>query len=65
MIKVNKLRSEARQCVRVADRTADNKIAAALLAYACELEQRARQIDNAKVRYRKSSSPPEQDVAHG
>jgi hypothetical protein len=64
MIKANKLRDEARRCVRVADRTADNKIAAALLAYACGLEQRARQIENAKVPYRRRSSR-EQDVARG
>ena len=45
---IKKLREEARQCVRVADRTADNKVAAALLAYACQLEQRARLIESAK-----------------
>ena len=65
MPKINKLRNEARRCVRVADRTADNKIAAALLAYACDLEQRARQIENAKLPYRRSSSSREQDVARG
>ena len=48
MKRVKKLREEARQCVRVADRTADNKVAAALLAYACELEQRARLVESAK-----------------
>jgi len=36
MKRVKKLREEARQCVRVADRMADNKVAAALLAYACQ-----------------------------
>jgi hypothetical protein len=46
--KITKLREEARQCVQVADKTADNKVAAALLAYACELEQRARLIESAK-----------------
>ena len=30
------------------DRTADNKVAAALLTYACELKQRAKLIENAK-----------------
>jgi hypothetical protein len=44
----SKLREEAVRCIRVADRTADNKLAAALLAYACELEQRARVIENAR-----------------
>jgi hypothetical protein len=48
MKKMSKLRSEAQHCIRVADRTADNKVAAALLAYACELEQRARLIENSK-----------------
>ena len=43
-----KLHEEAQRCFRVADRTADNKVAAALLAYASELEQRARLIDSAK-----------------
>jgi hypothetical protein len=47
MKRVKKLREEARQCVRVADRTTDNKVAA-LLAYACQLEQRARLIESAK-----------------
>jgi hypothetical protein len=48
MRRVKKLRAEAQRCVRVADRTADHKVAAALLAYACELEQRARLIESAK-----------------
>ena len=45
---LKRLREEAQKCFRVADRTADNKVAAALLAYACELEQRARLIESAK-----------------
>jgi hypothetical protein len=45
--RVNKLREEAQQCIRVADRTVDNKVAAALLAYACELQQRAKLIESA------------------
>jgi hypothetical protein len=44
--RVNKLREEAQQCIRVADRTVDNKVAAALLAYACELQQRAKLIES-------------------
>jgi len=47
--RVKKLREEAQQCFRMADRTADNKVAAALLAYASELEQRARLIEKAKA----------------
>ena len=46
--KTHKLREEARQRVRTADRTIDNKLAAALLTYACELEQRARLIEKHK-----------------
>jgi len=45
---LKKLRKEAQKCFRVADRTADNKVAAALLAYACELEQRARLVESTK-----------------
>jgi hypothetical protein len=45
---IKELRQESQQCIRVADRTADNKVAAALLAYACELEQRSKLIENAK-----------------
>ena len=39
----------------MADRTADNKVAAALLAYACQLEQRARLIESAKKQGRRVS----------
>jgi hypothetical protein len=44
---LKKLREEAQQCFRVADRTVD-KVAAALLAYACQLEQRARLIESTR-----------------
>ena len=54
--KAKKLREEAQKCVRVADRTTDDKLAAALLAYACELEQRARLIESAKKRIRSAVS---------
>jgi hypothetical protein len=47
---IKKLREEAQKCVRVADRTVDDKVAAALLAYACQLEQRARLIESPKRR---------------
>jgi hypothetical protein len=43
-----KLHEEAQQCIQVADRTADDKVAAALLAYASALEQRARLIESAR-----------------
>jgi hypothetical protein len=46
--KAKKLRKEAAKCVQIADRTADDRVAAALLAYACELEQRARLIERAE-----------------
>jgi hypothetical protein len=55
--KQSELHDEARQCFRVADLTADNKVAAALLAYACELEQRARLIEYSKK--------PKHERAHG
>ena len=56
MRRVYKLRDEAQQCYRVADRTADNTVAAALLAYACQLEQRARLIESAKKKSGASSA---------
>jgi hypothetical protein len=56
--KVRKLRDEAQQCVRIADITIDDKVAAALLAYASELEQRARLIENSKKK-------PTTKSAHG
>jgi hypothetical protein len=59
MKRVRKLRDEARRCYRVADLTADNKVASALLAYACELEQRARMIENSKKSIRKGVRVPE------
>jgi hypothetical protein len=57
MKRIKKLREEAQKCVRVADRTADNKVAAALLAYACQLEQRARLIESAKQPRRATLTP--------
>jgi len=54
MNKMSKLRAEAQHCIRVANRTVDNKVAAAILAYACELEQRARVIENSKKPIQKS-----------
>ena len=55
-----KLREEARKCFRAADRTADDKVTAALLAYASELEQRARLTENSKVPNRRSRREPAQ-----
>ncbi len=59
MKRVRKLRDEARQCFRVADITADNRVASALLAYACELEQRARLIETAKKPIRQDVRAPD------
>jgi hypothetical protein len=42
---VDDLRLEAQRCIGIASQSADNKVAAAFLAYACELEQRARLIE--------------------
>ena len=56
MKRVYKLRDEARQCFRVADLTADNTVAAALLAYACELEQRARLMESAKKKKKRTAA---------
>ena len=53
MKKASKLRNEAQRCAQVAESTADDKVAAALLAYACELEQRALLIENSKKPKRK------------
>ena len=47
MKRVHKLRDQARRRFRVADLTADDTVAAALLAYACEPEQGARLIESA------------------
>ena len=54
--RVSKLRKEALACVKVADRTADNKLAAALLAYACELEQRARVMATPRRAHRRNAA---------
>lgn len=54
--RVSKLRKEAMACAKIADRTADNKLAAALLAYACELEQRARVIETTRKPHRRTAA---------
>ena len=63
MKRVLKLRDEARRCFRVADLTADNRVASALLAYACELEQRARLIENSKKPTAKSPPPAQAAIS--
>ena len=57
---LKKLRDEAEKCFLVADRTADNTVAAALLAYACQLEQRARLVENSKKPIRRDVRAPDQ-----
>ncbi len=44
------LREKAEQCLRLGRATTDDKVAAALLAYGCELEARARQIEEPRTR---------------
>ena len=39
------MREEAERCIRLARQTIDDSVASALLAYACELEQRAHLIE--------------------
>jgi len=45
MMTIDDYRNRAEQCRAIASGTGDNRVAAALLAYACELEQRARLIE--------------------
>jgi hypothetical protein len=44
-----KLREEADRCIRLARQTIDNSVAAALFAYACELEQRAQLLEQSST----------------
>ena len=44
------MRDEAERCVRLARQTIDDSVASALLAYACELEQRARLLEDAAAK---------------
>ncbi len=39
------MRAEAERCIRLARQTIDNSVASALLAYACELQQRAHLLE--------------------
>ena len=39
------MREEAERCIRLARQTLDDSVASALLAYACELEQRAHLLE--------------------
>ncbi len=40
------MREEAERCIRLARQTIDDSVASALLAYACELEQRAHLLES-------------------
>jgi hypothetical protein len=39
------MREEAERCIRLARQTIDDSVASALLAYACELQQRAHLLE--------------------
>lgn len=41
------MREEAERCIRLARQTIDDSVASALLAYACELQQRAHLLEDA------------------
>ena len=53
--KAHKLREEVQKCFRAVNRATDDRIAAALMAYACHLEQRARLVERPK------NKPPRKD----
>lgn len=40
------MREEAERCIRLARQTIDDSVASALLAYACELQQRAHLLES-------------------
>jgi hypothetical protein len=44
------MREEAERCIRLARQTIDDSVASALLAYACELEQRAHLLEEEAVK---------------
>jgi hypothetical protein len=44
------MREEAERCIRLARQTLDDSVASALLAYACELEQRAHLLEDAAAK---------------
>jgi hypothetical protein len=44
------MREEAERCIRLARHTIDDSVASALLAYACELEQRAHLLEETAVK---------------
>jgi hypothetical protein len=46
------MREEAERCIRLARQTIDDSVASALLAYACELEQRAHLLEDDTVKTR-------------
>jgi hypothetical protein len=46
------MREEAERCIRLARQTIDDSVASALLAYACELEQRAHLLEEGAAKNR-------------
>ena len=44
------MREEAERCIRLARQTIDDSVASALLAYACELQQRAHLLEDAAAK---------------
>ncbi len=57
------MREEAERCIRLARQTMDDSVAAALLAYACELEQRAHLLEDAAAKNSQAGHPPPQAAA--
>lgn len=57
------MREQAERCVRLAGSTLDDSVAAALLAYAGELEQRARLIERNRAHVRLGPIPPARALA--
>lgn len=54
------LLEQAQRCLWLARETTDNKVAAALVAYGCELEARARQIEVLRTQPSQCQSAPAQ-----
>jgi hypothetical protein len=44
------MREEAERCIRLARQTIDDSVASALLAYACELQQRAHLLEGSTAK---------------
>ena len=58
------MREEAERCIRLARQTVDDSVASALLAYACELEQRAHLLEVNLVNIRPTEPGPAVAVSH-